>query len=310
MQSSTSIVILIPTHNRASLLERTLNSVLECTPISDRKVRLIVIENGGQFGAQEIVNSKTSSWIKLEYRFYKLGNKSGALNSVIDTLDNSFIIFLDDDIRVEPSLLIHYSNASLKESGGKFYGGSTAVDYEEKPQEWLLPYLPTSAKGWSPDSFLPIYKDLCFLGFNWAAFSDDIKKAGCFNTLVGPGGTTGGTGQEHDMQKALLSHGVTPVYIKEAIVWHYVPKSRCSPKWILDRTFRNAISNGLQNTTINSQRMLAGIPIWLIKEIIKSGLSVVKSRFHFNEKERFIAMHNFIRNLGTMRGIRIKSAQH
>lgn len=52
------MVVLIPTHGRPTLLERTVDSVLACAPPADRTVRLIVVENGGRLGAEALLAGK------------------------------------------------------------------------------------------------------------------------------------------------------------------------------------------------------------------------------------------------------------
>lgn len=301
------IVILIPSHNRNALLERTLDSVLDCASPENRDVRLIIVENGGRFGAEKIVASK-QSWIKPEYMFYEKGNKSQALNYVIDKLEDALLLFLDDDLRVDKFLLVHYSNAVAGNSEGIFYGGGMLVDYEQIPPVWLLDYLPFSAKGWHPDQHKFIADGMAFMGCNWAAFSNDIKKAGGFDPQFGPGSLLGGTGQEADMQRRLIEKGISTCYIKDALVWHYVPKARCSSEWALKRNFRNSVTKGFSMKNINPQRSVGGVPYWMIITTAKSGFNVITACIKSWLKNDPVILHQaqdvFVCNLGRIKGLR------
>jgi len=301
------LVVIIPTHNRLSLLERTIDSVFACTAPVNRDVRLIVIENGGKFGV-EVLLLRKRGWIPVEYHYFPSPNKSSALNSCLDTLENAVVLFLDDDVRVDPRILIEYSNATRDSSGGQFFGGGMLVDYEEPPPPWLLEHLPFSAKGWHPDS--DAYSGVCggldFMGCNWAAFSSDIWKAGGFNPRLGPGGTSGGTGQERAMQIALRDGGCTPKYIREAVVWHYVPKSRCSVGWTLRRSYRNAISWAHERPIPRGQRTYFGVPKRLIRRAIKEALEVVRSWRRDDPASRFRKMNSLFVTCGLINGSRAR----
>lgn len=305
MNDNPPLVVLIPTHNRLSLLERTIDSVLACIPPEDRMVRIVVVENGGKFGAEELVARK-STWVKPEYHYFSKPNKSDALNSLIATLEDSLVLFFDDDIRADTEILLHYSRAARNLRSGKFFGGGMLADYEEPPPSWLLDYLPASAKGWHPDaeSYSGVAGKLAFMGCNWAAFSSDIKAAGGFNPQFGPGGSSGGTGQERAMQLALQQKGVVAEYVRDAVVWHYVPKSRCSVRWSLQRSYRNAITVGHEFRIAENDRTVGGVPRRMIRLALNQGLGIVKSWLRDDPGVRYTKMSNFLNTCGTIKGIR------
>src|SRR5690606_3791775 len=60
------------------------------------------------------------------------------------------------------------------------------------------------------------------------------------------GSPTGATGQETTMQRLLRERGVTPIDVREARVWHYVPRQRCSPNWALHRKYKVGLEDGLR----------------------------------------------------------------
>jgi glycosyltransferase involved in cell wall biosynthesis len=211
MQKILPMFVLIATHNRNSLLERTIESLNGCILPEHRSVKLIVVENGGRYGAEDVVRRNQSN-LDPEYRYFEMGNKSAALNFVISSLPDSIIIFLDDDVRVEPSFLVHYSRAIGSKTGGFFFGGGLLVDYELSPPKWLIDFLPISAQGWHPKEHAPM-GDLYFFGANWAAFTHDILMLDGFDLNYGPGGLSGGTGQETAMQKKFIKNNIKYIYI-------------------------------------------------------------------------------------------------
>ena len=86
-------------------------------------------------------------------------------------------------------------------------------------------------------------KEPLALGFNWAAFADDIKRAGSFNPDIGPGRLIS-VGDETDLQKVMLDQGVKGVYLPAGLVWHHVPEDRCSTAWTLERNRRMGLLVG------------------------------------------------------------------
>jgi len=270
-------------------------------------VRLIVVENGPKSGAEALVASN-SSWLKPEYRHVEIANKSLALNAVLETLEDCLVLFFDDDIRVDPQILCHYDHAAGSAQAGKMFGGGMRVDYEEMPRSWLLEYLPFSAKGWHPeaDAYAGVCGGLDFMGCNWAAFSSDIRKAGAFNPRFGPGGTSGGTGQERAMQIALRNGGCDPVYVPAAVVWHYVPKSRCSLGWTLRRSYRNAISWAHEHPIPSGQRTYFGLPRRLIRQAINEALEIVRSWHRDDSATRFRKTNALFVTCGLIKGSRAR----
>lgn len=138
--------------------------------------------------------------LNAKYLYTPRGNKSHALNRALEIIGEGLVFFTDDDVRVHPEVLVRYSKAAQGVGKGSYFGGPTNVDYQESPPDWLLPSLPASAVGWDQNS------DWHYaLGFNWAAFVEDIRSCGGFDEERGPG--SGNVGQETDMQKRLDKSG-------------------------------------------------------------------------------------------------------
>jgi glycosyltransferase involved in cell wall biosynthesis len=297
------IVILVPTHNRPDLLQRTVKHITSCQIPKDRQVTLIVIENGCKSGIERFLFSVGAEWLDMQYEYFSEPNKSAALNYVISKIEDSVILFFDDDIRVHPEILVHYSRAIGKLKSGYFFGGGLLVDYEKAPPDWLLQYLPVSSKGWHPTVHQPLGK-MDFFGANWAAFSMDVKNVGGFDTNIGPGSRIQAVGQETAMQNKLKKNGVRPIYVRDAVVWHYVPESRCSPEWALKRTYRTAVKSGLVANKCSFYPSLFGLPRWLLHSIIRNIFLILKSKITGSTLDYFDSRYNLARDLGKLKGMR------
>lgn len=236
--------LVIVTHRRPELLELTLNSLARCK-IPTSRLHTVVVENGSQSRANQVVNS-AAPHLNTKYLFIESRRKTVALNRALrECEDDDLVVFLDDDVRVCPELLIAYHDAAVNYGRGHYFGGPTDVDYEEEPPNWLKRYLPPSAVGHLRDwSGGPVMYPACFVGFNWAAFASDLKMCGGFSTEFGPGTLTGG-GDESFMQYRMNQAGIFGRYVPDALVWHYVPAERCSPAWALARASGAGVNAGI-----------------------------------------------------------------
>jgi glycosyltransferase involved in cell wall biosynthesis len=305
---ASDLFVVIPTSGRSELLRRTLKSLEECQkPKSYRET--IVVENGQKGSIEEIVKDFRSS-LNAKYQYVGNANKSNALNQGIRTIPNGLIFLTDDDVRFHPRVLCAYDGESDKYGSGQIYGGPVRVDYQREPEEWLKPYLPSSAKGWSfgeDDRRIKVIEDegIAFIGLNWALFRKDIEKAGWFNPNFGPGSPTGSRGQETEMQIRLQNVGMKKVYIPEAIVWHYVPPDRCTPIWALKRIYQTAVRNGQRRDFPGYS--VFGYPVWMFIEVIRKGMVAIWKSTSIDIERRFAAYYRLFYFLGYMHGARISN---
>lgn len=291
------LTVVIPTCERNGLLRRTLESVAKCNfPTAYR--RLLVIENGKQSGAEQVTREFTGAF-GAEYHFCSQGNKSASLNHCLELVNDDWLVFLDDDIRADSRLLEAYYRA-FRESGRRtFFAGPMSVDYECKPPDWLLPFLPRSARGWEWREGRPIDEAVA-MGCNWAASAEVLRELGGFDTRLGPGGTTGGAGQEAEMQKRFLKCGMSGRFVSDARVWHYVPADRCSVGWTLRRGYRNGITRGVWNKGAGT-RVWLGVPAWAVKTWCLKGVALIPSSLRGRDSF-FSAGYDFAAETGRVVG--------
>lgn len=299
---ATSLYVVIPTSRRLDLLRRTLESLTGCRKPSIYQ-ETIVIENGPRAGAEDVLKDFRAE-LNAQYMYQTIGNKSHALNLVLKEINEGLIFFADDDVRFHPETLQAYSEAAIGVDEGQFYSGPTGVDYEQEPAPWLKQYLPPSARGLDlsdrqenrPNDLKP------FLGFNWAAFAKDLKHQGGFNPIFGPGSRMWSTGQESDMHRRLFDHGIKQIYVPQAMVWHYVPRGRCSPRWIVQRAFRHGVHKGYNRgkrmqTVLKSQSFM-----WRKWGNLLGRL--LRTIFSTESQARFDALYDFAQQSGRIHGFR------
>ena len=294
-----SLRIVIATAGRPDLLPRTLASLAAC--VKPRGYReTIVVENGPQCGAEDVVVNCPAP-LNARYVHVTQGNKNLALNTALRDLDdNCLVFFTDDDVRYAPDVLQQYAHAAAEKGRGHFFGGPFGVDCDQPPVGWLKKYLPPSARGWNPKPDKINLKHALFLGFHWAAFVGDIREAGWFDPMFGPGSAAGAPGDEKEMQLRLRRFGSKPHFVTNAKVWHFVPPERCTPEWALNRDYRNAITKQLLAGG-NRPKLLIDLAYYAFKSFSRS-TRAAHMRKSIKPEKRFLRLRKLQRSRGHVRG--------
>ena len=216
------------------------------------EVTVHVIENGSQVAGQ--LTAKYQSALQLNYHQFPQGNKSLALNQVAKDLpDDTFLIFLDDDVAARPGTLTAFRQAAEKFGPGHYFGGVLHPDFDRPPSPKVLPYLPPEARtiDHSRGKKYHTYQSFqFFMGACWACYAADLARAGYFNPDYGPGASSGARGQETDTQLRLYERGVKPVALRDAVVDHYVPERAVTADFIVDRIYKAMVQPGARQSSL------------------------------------------------------------
>ena len=256
------LTIILPTC-RPLHLSVTLDSLAKCE-FPRNFDRLIIVENGTAEPKLENVIENASPHLNILYLHCQEGNKSNALNLAINSLKENHLLFLtDDDVQFQKDILVQYAKAADGHETGVVFGGTIVPDYDSLPPPELVPFIPSSMRGYSPDpSKLDLTKTL-FIGPNWAVFSDDVKKLGGFDPRFGPGSKSRATGQESQMMLTMRNAGFEFVFLKDAVVKHKIEAHNYTVEFLRDRKFRSGIEAG-QRHRIDSSGFSSKIPPWKV----------------------------------------------
>lgn len=307
--------VLIATHGRTRLLERTLDSLVETSrPAGFEHIH--VIENGSDAGAADICR-RAKLKLPVEYRHEQQAGKARALQRMIEQLGGGLVVFLDDDVRVSPQLFDSYARAADAEGGGCFYGGPLLIDYEKPPPDWLAGRLPVSAAGWQPnDPDNPFEgQNSRFLGANYGVMVETLLGVGGLHGGLGPGAMRPGcegnpSGEETELQDRLIAAGVRPKYLPEARVWHYVPRQRATPRWALGRHYRNRMFRAMIEPQPSGKRLWFDVPVDLWRQLFALGLTAMFANFHPSPRARFERRLPYYRLRGYIHGLRVRAGMN
>jgi len=304
--NSLPIYVLIPTHNRDKLLNKTLASLSRVIkPINYSST--IVVENGIRNNVQCIV-SEYQEELNAQYLFVEEGNKSNALNCAISKIkeNNALLFFTDDDAKFDKNVFKSYSETLIESCNGYYFGGTVIPIYEREPDNFVRKLLPGSAIGFRPkiNKNGPSY----FLGINWVAFKQDIINAGGFDPDYGPGSKKGARGQEARMQKALYDNGVFPKAVPGAIVYHHVPEKNCTLIWATKRLIQEGLKYAMEydrELTVKKKfKKLLLITATMLTGIVKFIIYSISLNIDNSTKLYAIVFRKYGRVLGILKSFR------
>ena len=240
-----SITVLIAASGQPALLARTLAALAACER-PDGYAGIVVVENGPRCGIEDIVRAVPAD-ARARYLYVPQANKSHALNVALAEIDEGLVVFTDDDSRADPQLLVAYARGSSGVATGEFYGGPLIPEFEREPPAWMRGLLPNHMLGWQlPSGGRKSLQNRTFIGPNWAAFRRDLLAIGGFEPRLGPGGVTGGSGQDTDAQQRLRAAGIQGYYLPDARVSHLLREEYLDPEWILKRAYRQGLGWGIR----------------------------------------------------------------
>ena len=104
------IHVLIATYDRDTLLERTLRT-LAAAERPDGFESIYVVENGPPGGAEGICR-RMAAELPIRFHHIEQSGKSRANQWAIEQIRTGFVIFFDDDVRVDPRTLVAYAAAA------------------------------------------------------------------------------------------------------------------------------------------------------------------------------------------------------
>jgi glycosyltransferase involved in cell wall biosynthesis len=126
--------VVICTHNRASLLPRSVRSVLDQT---FRNFEVVVVDDGSSDHTMEVVAGIPDP--RVRYVCRDNGGLSAARNTGVANSHGRFVAFLDDDDEVVPTWLESLRSAADTGNYAVITCGATIVDEQERPLQTLLP---------------------------------------------------------------------------------------------------------------------------------------------------------------------------
>ena len=312
------ISLIIPTRNRARLLNETLRSLCDQT-LSTTTFEVIVVDNGSTDQSASIVQSWFNRLTNLRY-FYdpEPGLHTGRHRGIIEA-QSDVLVFTDDDIKALPNWLSTIV-AAFKEPAVAMMGGNNLPMFLRPPPNWInslwihrdrngarfLPFLSIQEQ---PDGHYEIspYK---VWGCNFAIRKQILLEAGGFHPDGMPRKLIRfrGDGETH-VSRYVAQKGLKCIFDSEASIYHKVPPERMTFRFFRQRGFNQGVSDSYTQlrcdlVSKDNYSLADRLMSWGLRKLLafKNELSIspdarkALSEFRSGHQEGYIYHQNAYRN--------------
>lgn len=293
--------IVISTWNNADRLAKTLANIASCSVPQGLTWELILVNNNCT-DHTDAVADHFSEQLPINLVHEPVQGLSRARNRGIEAATGQQVIFTDDDVRPCNEWIKTYW-AAFKEKGTDFFfGGPVVSDYEgSPPPERYLPYTPFSVRGvnWGDEARQVRLDEPMFISANWACSHNTLSAVGGFDENLGLNAAPGQilVGEELDLMYRLLDRDLQPWYLPDAMIRHFVPSQKATPKHIVRRWRASAYVWGRYGPDHNMSR----VPDWMYKVLVKDFLSWLR---HIHRPEALDEYMKMLTMFERIRGLR------
>ncbi|MGA7909370.1 MAG: glycosyltransferase [Candidatus Sulfotelmatobacter sp.] len=233
------ISVILCTCNRHLYLRKVLDSIASSVVPAAVAWEVLVVDNNSSDQTQEVAKESAARYPgRIRYVLEPRQGKSHALNTGIRESRGGVLVFVDDDVTVEPAWLWNLTRA-LADGEWAGTGGRTLLAESFSPPRWLAlsgPYrlefvlAPLFDLGDGPCELKnPPY------GANMAYRKEMFEKYGLFRTDMGPSSDPEIPRPNEDTEfgRRLMAAGERLRYEPSAIVYHPVHKNRIDKNYFL-----------------------------------------------------------------------------
>ena len=286
------LTVLLATRNRARILRDVLESYCRLEP-PPSGWKLVIVDNGSTDQTPQVLASFANRLPLHAVCEPKLG-KNNALNSGIPLLEGDLTVLTDDDVFPHADWLVQLRNAADSQPAYSIFGGPVVPRWEVPPPPWIgwVPIDPSfgvnerSMKdGPMPPSWLHN-----IIGPNMAIRSGVFQLGTCFDSSIGPRGSSYPMGSERELLLRLSEQGHKAWYVLGAVVEHLVREEQLDKAWILERAVR--FGRGIHRMSPNP-KLWVGVPRHLFRDIPKEGLHMAVAWLFFRREALFRARWRF-----------------
>jgi glucosyl-dolichyl phosphate glucuronosyltransferase len=265
-----NITVILCTFNRCELLATALESVARSQLPETIDWEVLVMDNNSSDRTPDVVESFCKQYPeRFRYLFEPKPGKSHALNTGIREARGEVLVFMDDDVTVEPMWLGNLTQI-LHGSQWAGVGGRVLPLWTAAPPPWL----PEGRGALAPLAGFDLGVTAGLLseapcGTNMAFRKSVFDKFGGFRTDLGPRPGSEIRSEDAEFGSRLLEAGERLWYEPSAVVYHPITENRLRKQyfltWWLDKARGDIRAFG---TPIDAAWCVAGIPLYLFRRVI------------------------------------------
>jgi glycosyltransferase involved in cell wall biosynthesis len=290
------VSIVVPTHNRASLLERTLASLAELNIPSGIAVELVVVASACIDDTFDVVR-KAEGRLRFVVQAIEESHAglSLARNRGLAAAQADLIAFLDDDIWVERDWLTALVRAAGHLPAG-LLAGRVSLEWESCRPKWTSPavegLLGLNDLGGEVRELVTCNQ---LRGANFALRRSVAENIGNFSLTLGRRGSELLSGEESELGQRAIAAGHRVFYVPDMAVRHWIPRERSTVEYL------EAVAFARGRTRVALQRTGRGKCIRLgVAQTLLGGTRALQGWLHRDDVKRVAASLLCHRGLGTL----------
>jgi arylsulfatase A-like enzyme/GT2 family glycosyltransferase len=299
-----TVTVLICTHNRRALLERTIASLNAARRPHEAQVELLVVANACTDDTHTYLEDYArdlAGRLALRWVAEPTPGKSNALNRAYRELLGALVAFVDDDHRVDVGYLEGVAAAARAHPGTGLFCGRILPDWDGSEPDWVHdegPYriyplpVPRFDLGDSPRELT--WESPVPGGGNLVARRQAIEVTGGFATDRGPIGHNLGGAEDLDWVRRALRAAVRLRYAPEIVQFHYVDAGRLRLSYLVRKGYQRS------KASISLDRQRRDVPLYMWRKLLEY---FVQMLFAFDGARRRFFLVRFAAALGEIRGV-------
>ena len=259
------ISVVICTRNRFASLDRTLSSIARMEPVPGLSWELIVVDNGSSDATPEVLQSHQARLPLKAVRHAEKG-LSRARNRGVAEAQGDWIVWTDDDVRVDGQWLRAYAEAFRTHPEAVVFGGPIEPELELPRRPWMQDNLAMlghalAARDFGRDPIpLSLEDDRLPFGANFAIRGSE-QRCTPYDVSLGAGSGGSTLGEETALFQQLLNAGCTGRWVPAAGVRHLIPPERQTTSYVFDYYARHGAADARR------QEHGGRVPPWLLRRL-------------------------------------------
>jgi len=306
------LTVLVSSHNRAGLLDRTLRYLNEARHPRDWDVETLVAANACTDRTHTLLDlytcaasDSTTRGARLPLRWVaepRMG-KSHALNCAIPLLTSEWVAFVDDDHRVDSAYLESVCRAAETYPDADILCGRILPDWDGSEPAWIHdngPYriypLPVPRYDLGDRPLASPHETATPGGGNLVLRTTLFDRVGDFSTAYGPVGRGLGGAEDHEWVLRAIAAGARVQYVPEIVQYHYVDPARLKLGYLVRKAYERSASAVRLGGTGNGSGL---VPAYMIRKTAVYTLAAVTS---VGAQQRRFRLVRLAASLGEMKG--------
>lgn len=255
-----SLSVLISTHDRADLLERTIRHLNEAARPLGWNVDILVVANAcsdrthaflSDYVAHDNPGAYRDRKSRLDLRWVAepaIG-KSHAQNRAIPMLASEWVAFVDDDHRVGASYLVAVCNAVKAYPAADILCGRILPDWDGTEPAWVhdtgeyrIYPLPVPRYDLGDEPLRSPQDKVIPGGGNIVVRAQLFHRVGGFSTDYGPVGDNLGGAEDRDWIERAIIAGAQLQYVPDIVQFHYADPARLTLRYLVRKAYERSAS--------------------------------------------------------------------